>query len=372
MKSRRWKKAFLLLLDFTVIIVVAMIGTLNQPQFGQLPKGERLERIKQSPNYKDGEFKNLSETPVFTSDKNGFMTMLDYTFSKKVNLAPKDSLKLDKTDIKSIDPNEDVLIWFGHSSYYIQLKGKTFLVDPVFSGYAAPFSFTMKAFKGTNLYFTKDLPEIDYLIISHDHYDHLDHQTILKLKDKVKQVVCGLGVGQHFEFWGYDNSMITELDWYDGIELGDEMSLTATPARHFSGRGLKRNQSLWASYVLQAEGYSMFIGGDGGHDPFFKELGEKYGPFDIAILEQGQYNKRWQAIHLHPSQVFEAAEQLAASRIFPVHNSKFALAAHPWNEPLNMISEQEASLPLMTPKIGEIVYLNDSTQSFEEWWREWE
>ncbi|MFZ6051342.1 MBL fold metallo-hydrolase [Halocola ammonii] len=372
MKSRKWKRALLLLLDFAILLVVAMIGILNQPQFGQLPKGERLERIKASPNYRDGEFKNLSETPTFTSDKSGFMTMLDFAFSKKENLNPDDSLEFEKSDIKSLSRQENVLIWFGHSSYYIQLDGKTFLVDPVFSGYAAPFSFTNKAFKGTDLYVTEDLPEIDYLIISHDHYDHLDHQTILKLNGKVKQVICGLGVGQHFEFWGYDNSMITELDWYDDIDLGDQMKLTATPARHFSGRGLKRNQSLWASYVLQSDAFKMFIGGDGGHDPFFKKLGEKYGPFDLAILEQGQYNKRWQNIHLHPTELFTAAGELSANRVFPVHNSKFALAAHPWNEPLKMIAEQEASLPVMTPKIGEMVYLKDSTQTFEEWWRKWE
>lgn len=343
---------------------------INQAKFGQSPKGERLERIKQSPNYKDGEFKNLSETSVMTSDKSSIGVMWDFMFSKKINVTPKRTIPSIKTDIKNLDPNESVLIWFGHSSYFMRLHGKTFLVDPVFSDYASPFSFVNKAFKGTTTYNSEYLPNIDYLIISHDHWDHLDYKTILDLKPKVGQVISGLGVGQHFEYWGYDKDIIKELDWYEESSLQDSVHITATPARHFSGRGLKRNKTLWTSYALKVHDFNLFIGGDGGHDTFFTKIGEQYGPFDLAILEQGQYSKNWNQIHLLPEQVFESAQQLRASRIFPVHNSKFALSSHPWDEPLNEITENLANnIPVLTPRIGEPVFLKDNTQTFDQWWK---
>jgi len=343
----------------------------NQTSFGQSPRGERLERIKKSANYKDGEFKNLSETPTLTAEGSRFKVMLGFMFRKKIRLSPEDSIPVIKTDIKALNPDDDVLIWFGHSSYFIRLKGKTFLIDPVFSPYASPFSFINKAFKGTSVFQAEDLPAIDYLIITHDHWDHLDYQTVLDLKPKVKHIICGLGVGQHFEYWGFDPLAITELDWYEGMNLGSGWQLTATPARHFSGRGLTRNKTLWVSFVLQTPGYNLFLGGDGGYDSHFSEIGTTYGPFDLAILEQGQYDKNWKFIHMMPDQVFDAAKQLQAKRILPVHNSKFALANHPWDEPLNKITENQKgkAIPVLTPQPGELVFLNDGAQTFTKWWK---
>ena len=345
---------------------------LNQAKFGQLPRGERLERIKKSANYRDGEFKNQSETPTFTSDKNMLQVMMEFMFRKKVRLKPGENLPVVKTDIKALKPNEDVLLWFGHSSYYLQLSGKTFLVDPVFSDYASPFSFINKAFVATHQFKPEDFPNIDYLIITHDHWDHLDYQTILQLKPKIKQVICSLGVGQHLEYWSFDPSKITDLDWFEEFELEKGWKITATPARHFSGRGLKRNKTLWASFVLQTPGQKLFLGGDGGYDKHFKEIGTKYGPFDLAILEQGQYDENWNLIHLMPYQVFKAATELQTRKVLPVHNSKFALANHPWDEPLNKISENhsDSEIAILTPQIGEPVWLNDSTQTFSQWWKE--
>lgn len=344
---------------------------LSQAKFGQLPRGERLERIKRSPNYVDGEFRNLHETPVITSDKSRFQIMRDFMFRKKVRLTPAEDLPVVKTDIKALNPEQDVLIWFGHSSYFIRLDGKTFLVDPVFSDYAAPFSFINKAFKGTSQFKAEDLPAIDYLIITHDHWDHLDYKTVMDLKPKVKQVVCALGIGQDFEYWGFENSSITELDWYESSQLAAGWHLTATPARHYSGRGLKGNQTLWASYVLQTPDFKLYIGGDSGYDVHFAEIGEKYGPFDLAILEQGQYDENWNLIHLMPYQVFKTATQLRAKRILPVHNSRFALANHPWDAPLNEITANHADsgISVLTPQIGEPVSLRDTPQTFTKWWK---
>lgn len=355
----------LLILSLTVMII------LNQAKFGQLPKGERLERILKSPNYEKGVFKNLSETTVMSSDKSTFSVMLDFMFSKKVNVTPKKELPIIKTDIKALDSETDVLIWFGHSSYFMRLDGTTFLVDPVFSSYASPFSFLNKAFQGTTIYSSDDIPEIDYLIISHDHWDHLDYKTILNLKSKVQQVICGLGVGQHFEYWGYNSSKIKELDWYENYSLKG-IEITATPARHFSGRGIRRNKTLWASYVLQTENYNFFIGGDSGYDTFFEKIGSQYGPFDLAILEQGQYNKNWSLIHMLPEQLFNTAEQLQAKCIFPVHNSKFSLSNHSWDDPLKKMIKNlgTSNIPVITPKMGELVNFQDSVQTFSKWWEE--
>lgn len=365
------KRILQILSVLIVIITATVMGVLSQAKFGQSPKGERLERIKNSPNYQNGEFKNLHETPVLTSDKSRFQLMLDFMLKKKVRTSPDTPFAVIKTDLKSISPEDDVLVWFGHSSYFMQLKGKTFLVDPVLSNYASPFSFINKAFKGTTLYTHNDFPQIDYLIITHDHWDHLDYKTVMDLKQKIKHVICPLGIGQYFEYWGFDTSKNTELDWYESSELNKEFRLTATPARHYSGRGLKGNQTLWASFVLKSPDHTIFIGGDSGYDTFFTEIGNKYGPFDMAILEQGQYDDNWNLIHMLPDQVFEAAKQLQSKRILPVHNSRFALANHPWDEPLNKMTENhvDSNISVITPKIGELIYLEDSTQHFSKWWK---
>ena len=157
---------------------------------------------------------------------------------------------------------------------------------------------------------TDDLPEIDFLFISHDHWDHLDYKTISKLQRKVNKVITGLGTGAHFEHWGYDKNKIFEGDWYDEISLGDGFLVYTTPARHFAGRTLKRNRSIWTSFVLKTPSKKLYLGGDSGFDTHFKEIGNKYGPFDLAILECGQYNPYWKYIHMMPEETVQAAIDL--------------------------------------------------------------
>ena len=366
------KRTLQILIAIIILITITSMMIFNQSRFGQTPNGERLERIKKSANYIDGKFKNLSETPVLVSEKSKLQIMSDFMFRKKIRVSPEEELPVIKTNIKTLNPKEDVLIWFGHSSYFIQLKGKKFLIDPVFSDYASPFSFINKAFKGTSLYKSSDFDDIDYLIITHDHWDHLDYNTIIDLKPKIRHIVCGLGIGQHFEYWGFDNSIITELDWYEGKSIGEGWQLTATPARHYSGRGLKGNQTLWVSFALQTPVCNIFLGGDSGYDTFFAEIGNKYGPFDIAILEQGQYDENWNLIHLMPGQLMKTAEQLKAHSILPVHNSRFALANHEWDEPLNSATDNhsDSGISVLTPQIGEVIVLKDTTHSFSKWWEE--
>ena len=177
-------------------------------KFGSLPGEARLHKIKASTNYKDGSFKNLSHTPDLTEGSSYYSVMKQFVFGKKERVKPVDAIPSVYTDIKQLPANEDALVWFGHSSYYLQVDGKKILVDPVFSGAASPVPPTTPAFKGADRYTANDLPEIDYLLISHDHWDHLDYETIMRLKPKVKKVFCGLGIGEHLEHWGYDAAII--------------------------------------------------------------------------------------------------------------------------------------------------------------------
>lgn len=360
-----------ILFSIVLVLVIAIVAYVQQPKFGKAPSGDRLELLQQSPNYKDGKFQNLSFTPSLSEGYSMVGVFYDFFFTKFPRTKPTDRIPSVKTDLKQIPLTENVLVWFGHSSYYIQLNGKRFLIDPVFSGNASPIPNSNKSFKGSEVYSPEDMPDIDFLLISHDHYDHLDYETILKLKPKVKQVICGLGVGSHLEHWEFEGSKVIEKDWNQEIELTSGITLHTTPARHFSGRSFTRNNTLWLSYVLETPGFKMFLGGDSGYDTHFKAIGEKFGGFDLAILENGQYNKAWHDIHTLPEEVLKAAVDLKAKRILPVHSSKFKLAFHSWDEPLKQvtkINEEKYHLPLVTPKIGEIVYLNDATQVFEKWW----
>lgn len=340
--------------------------------FGQIPAGNRSEQVKQSPNYKNGAFQNLSHTPDLSENATFASVLYEFLFKTHKRSKPKSEIPSVKTDLHQLDPSSDVLVWFGHSSYFMQLEGKRILVDPVFAGYAAPFSFTNKSFGGTDRYSVEDLPYIDYLLLSHDHYDHLDYETIMKLKSKVGTVICGLGTGQHLTYWGYDPDKIIEKDWYQEVVLDGGIKINIQPSRHFSGRLLKRNQALWVSFVLTTPKLNIYAGGDSGYDTHFAEIGKQFGPFDVAILDNGQYDKSWKYIHMVPEEVLQAAQDLKAKRLMPVHSAKFVLANHAWDEPLERISTLNASLgiPLITPMIGEMVYLNDINQVFKSWWKE--
>lgn len=339
---------------------------------GKKPSGDRLKRIHNSPNFRDGAFQNIHNTPQLAEGYNFGKVMFDFFFRKPEDIKPPKPIPYLKTDLRTLPLDADLLVWFGHSSYYFHLAGKRFLVDPVFSNSASPIPKTNKPFKGSNDYSAEDIPEIDYLLISHDHYDHLDYKTIKNLKPKVKQIITGLGVGAHLEAWGYSAEAINELDWNETLELENDITLNTTSARHFSGRGFKRNQTLWLSFILQTENFNLFLGGDSGYDTHFKEIGNKFGPFDLAILENGQYNLAWHYIHMLPEEVLQAAQDLRAKQLFPVHSGKFALALHSWDEPLKMINEfnKDLKFPLVTPRIGEVVYFNNTSQQFSQWWKE--
>jgi L-ascorbate metabolism protein UlaG (beta-lactamase superfamily) len=368
------KKIFkkIMIITFSIIVVLGIVGfaVIQNPKFGKTPTGKRLEAIKSSPHFKNGSFQNLSYTPVMTKEANYFDIIANFIFNKHKRNKPIGKIPSVKTNLLNLDSTKDILVWFGHSSYFMQIDGKTVLVDPVFSGSAGPFSFMIKAFDGTDIYDANDIPEIDYLFITHDHWDHLDYESIIQLKQKVKKLICPLGVGEHLEYWGYDRNIIEEKDWYEEVLLDGGFLVNTLPARHFSGRGLTRNQSLWTAFVLQTPSMKVYIGGDSGYDNHFAKAGEKFGPFDLAILENGQSNPYWKYIHTSPEEVLQVAKDLRAKSVLPVHSSKFALALHDWDEPLKKITElnRNNDFRIITPMIGELVDLKDSAQSFSQWW----
>lgn len=362
------KKRMIIFIAILLSLTTGSYLFLEQKQFGQLPTGSRLERIKKSPNYRDGAFQNQHFTPDL-AEGTSYWDILKAYLSKPKNTEPPHSLPFVKTNLMSLDSTKTQIIWFGHSSYFIKTNGLTILVDPVFSGNASPVSFFGKNFKGSNEYKVSDFPNIDMVIITHDHYDHMDYKTILELKNKTKHFYTSLGAGAHLNLWGIDNSKITEFDWWETVNITANIKLTAAPGRHFSGRKFKRNQSLWASYILQTPTEKIFLGGDSGFDTHFKEIGEKYGPFDLALLECGQYNKMWGYIHMMPDEVVQASIDLKTKVLMPVHWSKFTLALHPWNEPIKKVTTKakQMNMPVTTPVIGQIVTVNE-TYPDSIWW----
>lgn len=361
---------------FLLIISVLVLGTyffMQQPKFGKHPSGSRLERIKKSPNYKNGSFNNKSFTPQLAENVSMSKLMWKFLFGKKVRVKPSQKFNLTKTDLKNLDPDENIYVWMGHSSYFLQIDGKKILVDPVFSGSASPIATTTRSFAGTDIYSTEDIPQLDYLIISHDHWDHLDFKTVKKLKPKVKKVITGLGTGEHLEYWNYDPEKIIELDWGENFDLGNGFKIYCETARHFSGRTFTRNKAIWASFVLKTPKRKIYIGGDSGFDVHFEEIGKKYGGFDLAILENGQYNDDWKYIHMLPEEFLVAAKNLNSKRIIAVHNSKFALAFHSWDQPLKEITKLNdiKNQRLITPKIGEKVNWENDEKIYEKWWEQY-
>jgi L-ascorbate metabolism protein UlaG (beta-lactamase superfamily) len=360
------------------------------PALGKAPAGLRLQRIKRSPNYNGKTFQNLVNTPVSREGVSMFKMMRELS-NRPASTAPPKPIPSIHTNLQTLPDDQATIVWFGHSSYLLKINKTHILVDPVFSGNASPVSFLAKAYPGSNVYGAKDMPAtLEAVLLTHDHYDHLDYKTIIELKTRTNHFYTSLGVGAHLEYWGIEPEKITELDWWENIHfdeagrvVGKEgriagkedqtagqqnnapgenaaFTLTATPGRHFSGRGLKRGGAIWSAFVLQTPGYRLFLGGDSGYEQHFKSIGERFGPFDLAILECGQYNENWPYIHMMPEQTVQAAKDLKAKTLLPVHWGKFTLALHPWDEPIRRMTAaaMREKQPITTPRIGEPVTVN--------------
>ncbi|WP_081803673.1 MBL fold metallo-hydrolase [Halotalea alkalilenta] len=367
----RWiRRAALALLVSAVVLAAGGYAYLQQPKFGALLAGAHLQAVERSPHYADGEFRNLVETQMRTGDTSFAANVMSMLLDRNPNLKPPAPLPSTRVDLKALAPDEDVVVWLGHSSYFVQLGGKRVLIDPVFSLNAGPFPRTNVAFAGTTPYTAEDMPDIDLLLVTHDHWDHLDYPSAKALLPKVGQVVVGLGVGEFFDRWGYPAERVHEADWNDSLDLVEGLRVHVLPARHYSGRMLTRNKTLWVGFALETPQRKLFFSGDSGYGPHFREIGERFGGFDLVALDMGQYDARWAYIHMVPEEAVRAAEDLGASVLLPGHVGRFSIAAHDWDEPFERVAaaSEGRSFRLLTPPIGAAVQLGDDNARYPRWW----
>lgn len=319
-----------------------------------------------------GEFINLPSKAMQTKEMSltETLSVMKKIFLDKATRAPQVKLPEMKPDLAEFLLKSDFVkfIWFGHSSVLMNLDNRTILIDPVLGKSASPFDFLITRFQAPVLKL-HELPIIDTIVISHDHYDHLDKSTIKYFVDKTTHFIVPLGVGKHLTDWGIEPSRIVELNWGETTSHNG-ISFTATPAQHFSGRGLfDRNKTLWASWVIAGQKNKIFFSGDSGYGDHFKEIGKRYGPFDIAFIENGQYNERWPDVHMQPEETLQALIDVDANYLVPIHWGMFDLALHHWAEPIERTYKiaKAWDIPIITPRLGEIVNTGESFQN-NPWW----
>ena len=350
----------LLAVILTFLVISSLIFLNASPQ----PGGEPV--MFDSPNFEDGAFQNLEEFDDGNSSWWGTLGEFMVSDSKR---APTTVLPTIEYQSIELNDGEISITWFGHSTILIETTNVTIITDPLFGeDNTDPLFFGPSPFPYQHSYSVSELPKIDYVFISHDHYDHLDMDTIKELSDSTFFVP--LGVKSHLLRWGITDGQVSELDWYEEANITEEFQVALTPAQHFSGRGLgNMDSTLWASWVFELEHSTLYFSGDTGYMEEFKTIGERYGPFDIAFLESGQYDIAWKDVHMFPDEVVQAAIDLNAKSVLPIHNSKFELALHPWEEPLELVTSIGSSknISVTTPMIGESFLLNQPHPD-EEWW----
>ena len=363
-------KVTLVVLAFLILSVTAI---LNSPSFGSRPDQQAkvsFEKSKQF-NKEFGIFENRRQSIIKEmKERNMSFKLITEWFRDGDDRIPSAPLPEVRPNLKEfLSSSKDLkIIWFGHSTFMLNMDGVIILVDPIFGKSAAPFDLLVNRFQPPVLSL-EELPKIDYILISHDHYDHLDMTSTKFFSKKDIKFITPLGVGSHLKGWGIKEENITERDWWESVNFSG-VEFIATPSQHFSGRSLtNNNETLWASWVLKSKEHSVYFSGDSGYDTHFKEIGEKYGPFDIAFLESGQYSKNWREVHMLPEEAALAYNELRAKRYFPVHWGMFKLSFHAWRDPIERLLtlSLKHDINLIVPMIGEIVNLSDE-KDLERWW----
>lgn len=340
------------------------------PQFGDVPKGTHLEKISKSVNYGGNKFINLIPTSMNMTPKDMWVTMRDFASGGK-DRSPANALPT-QFDNNLSSPSDTLaqIVWYGHSAISLEIDDKLILIDPMFGKTASPVPFMTKRFAYSDPIDLNLIEKVDAVILSHDHYDHLDYPSIIQLKDRVGHFYTPLGVGSHLLSWGVEESKITELDWWESAEL-ENIGIISAPARHFSGRGLTdRNKTQWASWIIQGKNENIYFSGDSGYGPHFKEIGERFGPFDFAMMECGQYNEKWEAIHMMPEQTVQASLDVRAKRMMPIHWSAFNLSLHSWTDPVERAvkAAETHGVDIITPLIGDKFSPGDKLMENSRWW----
>ena len=365
------KKIIIIMLYIITSITFIIIGFVNlSPQFGSNPPNKDIKSFTELDNFKDGEFMNLEETEMMT----GEMPMSEF-FKKDSSRRPQFNLKPKKINLESfIGTAKDSIMkfaWLGHSAFIFNINGKIILLDPMLGKHAAPLPVpSMKRYSDEIAFSLDDIITIDAVLISHDHYDHLDYPTIKKLRSKVKMFYVPLGVGSHLLNWGIKKENIIEMNWNDERQLG-EIDIFCLPARHFSGRGpLNRNSTLWSSWALKSRYGKIYFSGDSGFGSHLFSIGKQHGPFDLALIDCGQYNKAWKNTHMFPKEAVQASKALQAKHFMPIHWGAFTLSTHSWTEPIEQALNisKEMKQKIITPQIGEVLSINKLEKENISWW----
>lgn len=352
-----------------IVVVVALIAVLFiklwQPFGKGISSANKQTYSQKTDLFYDGTFHGDPEISIMNDNES--------EFGDDEKLIPDGQIPIEHLDsIPKANIDELKWVWFGHSSSMLQMQGLNIMIDPVFSDYASPVSgFGPKRFSEVPID-EENLPQIDILVISHDHYDHLDYNTIKDIDDKVKIYCVPLGVENHLIRWGVDKSKIHSMAWYDEVEVAG-LKIIATPGRHYTGRlPWQNNTTLWSGYVFKSQDYQTYYTGDTGYGDHFKEIYDKFGAMDLLILEDGQYDKSWEAIHLLPEQGIQAAKDVEAKWVVPVHWGTFSICYHAWDDPIKQITTRaiQAGINVATPLIGQIIDYQNIEQYQEQWWLE--
>ncbi len=360
-------------INFIVVFIIASVmAFFNQACSSAVYSSEdnKMNRIENSKHYKDGKFFNEA---AWNQSMLGFAgTMWDFIFSDNQR-TPEDSLPVQQIDFNKFTEAGDSALnvtWAGHSSLLINIDGYRILTDPVFEKSLSFFG--PSRYNGNVPLDITQLPEVDLVLISHNHYDHLNKFTIKSIHEKVKHFIVPLAVGAELEGWGVPREKITEMDWWEETGHGNGLMIAATPAQHFSGRGITdRDETLWASYVIEARNHKIYFSGDSGYFEGFKQIGDKYGPFDMTFIECGAYNKKWHHIHMFPEETVQAHIDLQGKVLHPIHWGTFNLSLHPWFEPMKRATEAAnlAGIETATPVVGGTTIYTESIPK-ENWWEQ--
>jgi len=359
------RRVFKLLLGLLALFV-GVVLVQGWTAFGKAASGARLERMQRSANYRDGHFVNPQ--PLHNDYWGMFGALLHA--SDHVNPdQPVAVAKLTPESLAKPPPSGLRITWFGHSAMLIEIDGKRLLTDPMWSERSSPISWL-----GPKRWFPppislEELPKLDAVLISHDHYDHLDYGSVVRLNALGVKFIVPLGVGAHLEYWGVPLNRIIELDWWERTELTG-LTIACTPARHASGRFLFDNDSkLWAGYALLGPKHRAYYSGDTGLFPALRQIGEEFGPFDVTMIEAGQYHRTWPDWHSGPEQAIRAHQRVRGDVMLPVHWALLGLAMHGWTEPVERseVAAREGQVVLATPQPGQ-PFEPTLQQPHTRWW----
>ncbi len=340
----------------TVILLAGLMLIMSWTKLGASISGERLVRVKKSPNYENGKFQNPIPTDNSFGPSKWWQTLKDYSGGqKRIPAVEPPVVNLSKDSFETQPASGLRITWLGHSSVLIEIDSKVILLDPVFSKRASLLPFVgPKRFHPTPVSIF-DLPQIDAVLISHDHYDHLDYDSIIQLMPKTTAFYIPLGIGAHLEYWKVPSDKIIEMDWWEERQLEGGMRLIACPARHFSGRMGFGDPTLWTSWALVGPSHRVFYSGDTGIMPIFKEVGERFGPFDATLIKVGAYGNSWPDIHINPEEAVEVHRMVKGQLLIPVHWGTFNLSYHSWTEPVErlLVEAEHWGVNVAIPKPGQ-------------------